>query len=229
MIYGLVLIYPAYILPETISHIDKNAIKIRRITRSYREVFQNYALVGYAVVFGFSALLVYVFSAEGPFIGIHTLGFDASDYGMLALLPAIGMLIGCIVSARLAQKVSARLLIYVGALLELFGAVLMLLLFLVIPINIISLLIPMFLVYLGHALVSGNGSSSAMYFAVDKANGSAVMSFLCMLMAVIGTFALATIQSHSSLVMPIIFLVAVVFIFIIQATLKQHVMKKSDS
>lgn len=223
LIYGIVLIYPAYILPETISEVDKYAMKVARIRRSYGEVFRNFPLVRYSLLFGFSVLLPYVFSAEGPFIGIHTLGFSASVYGMLAILPSMGMLVGSILSARATQRFSARMLIYIGILFEAIGAIGMLLSFLWLPLSLITLLTAMFFIYLGHAFVSGNASSSAMYFAVDKANGSAVMSFLCMLMSVFGTLLLAVIPSHSALVMPALFIVAIAVVFIFQLTLKRQV------
>jgi Bcr/CflA subfamily drug resistance transporter len=223
LIYGLALIYPAYILPETISQVDKNAMKIKRIHRGYSEIFCNYPLVRYSLLFGFSALLGYVFSADGPFIGIHTLKYSASVYGMLAILPSAGMLIGAILSARSTERFSSRTLIYFGVCFEVIGALAMLLLFLFRPLSIAALLVPMFFIYLGNAFVCANASSSAMYFAVDKANGAAVMSFLCMLMTVAGTFTLAIIPSHSALVMPSIFMVAIAIILVFQASLKNHV------
>lgn len=224
LFYGLVLFYPAYILPETLVEVDLTATKVKRIKRSYSEVFHNYPLVKYAMLFGCSTLMAYIFSADGPFIGIQLLKWDPSNYGMVALLPSFGMLFGSILSAKLTEHRSARELIYVGLFFELMASVAMFVLFVSGAISMVSLLLPMFFVFVGHAFVAANGSSSAMYFAVDKANGSAVMSFLCMSMAVIGTLALAIIHVKSPYIMPALFLCSLLVMFSLQATLKHQVM-----
>lgn len=228
LFYGLVLFYPAYILPETISHIDHGATKITRIHRAYTEVFCNWPLVRYAFIFGGSAILAYVFSADGPFIGIHDLGYSSANYGMLALLPTIGMLIGAVLSAQMTAHYSSRSLIYFGMVCEVVGAVAMLVLFVAHYITMVTLLVPMSLIYFGHAYVGGNAASSAIYFAIDKANGSAVMNFIGMSMTVIGTFALAMIPNKSPYIMPSIFLVSLLMMFIMQLSLKRWVIKDSS-
>ncbi len=228
LVYGICLIYPAYILPETIVERDHSAMKLARIHRGYMQIFTNLPLIGYGLLYGLTTILPYVFSAEGPFIGIHILGLTAADYGTFALLPTVGMLIGCIVSARLTARVASRQLIYVGAILELIASVLMLGLFLTHHVSMTSLLSLMFFIYMGHAFISGNAPSTALYFAIDKANGSAVMNFTAMSMTVWGTLLLAFIPNKAAYVMPSIFLLSIILIFIIQATLKNNVMQSES-
>ncbi len=220
--YGLVLFYPAYMLPETLQHKDFNAVKIKRIRRSYFEVFTNKVLITYSLLFGLSCMLPYVFSADGPFIGIHMLGLSTGSYGMIALIPTLGMLIGSIFSAKLTKHFSANRLIAFGALLELCAAVVMLVLFVMGVITSLSLFIPMFFIFTGHAFVSGNGTSSAMYFAIDKANGSAVMSFIGVGMPVVGTLVLALLNVQSAVIMPIIFTCAIVLLLLLLFTVRKH-------
>lgn len=226
LVYGLLLFYPAYILPETISHLDRSATHINRIHRDYSEVFRNSPLVRYAVVFGCTGVMAYVFSADGPFIGIHYLGYTASNYGMFALLPTVGMLIGALISAGVTTRYTSRQLINMGMVCEVIGAVAMLLLFVLHSVSMITLLIPMFLIYFGNAFVGGNATSSGIYFAVDKANGSAVMNFTAVSMTVVGTFALAMIPNKSPYIMPVIFLCALLLMLIMQLSLKNKVMSQ---
>ena len=228
LIYGFVLVYPAYILPETILHLDHSATKIKRINRNYREVFSNSALVRYSVIFGCSAILTYVFSADGPFIGIHYLGFSAANYGMLALLPTLGMLIGAILSAQMTTRYSSRQLINLGMGCEAVGALIMLVLFLLHIVTMVTMLVPMALIYFGHAYVGGNSASSAIYFAIDKANGSAVMNFIGMTMTVIGTFALAMIPEKLPFIMPSLFLAGLFLMLIMQLSLKHRVIEADN-
>lgn len=221
LIYGLFLFYPAYKLPETLLEKHYDAIKLNRIHRSYREVFKNKPLVRYALLYGFSGAIVYVFSADAPFIGIHKIGLTASHYGMLALLPTIGMLIGGIFSARVSARFSAQQLLWLGVGVEFLFAVLMLVAFLIHWVTIYTLLVPMFFIYFGHALIAGNASSSAMYFALDKANGSAVMNFVCLTMVVLGTMVLAVSHVRSPAFMPLIFLVLTVLLAVTLLTTRQ--------
>lgn len=222
LVYGLVLFYPAYTLPETLQNKDLYAVKIKRIKRSYFEVFSNKVLITYSLLFGMSCMLPYVFSADGPFIGIHKIGLSAGSYGMIALIPTFGMLVGSILSAQLTQRFSANRLIAAGAFLELFAAIVMLCLFSLGVVSSYSLFVPMFFIFIGHAFVSGNGSSSAMYFAVDKANGSAVMSFICVGMPVVGTLILALLNVQTPMVMPIIFICAIVCLLFLLFTVRKH-------
>lgn len=220
--YGLVLFYPAYKLPETLQNKDLSAVKIKRIRRSYFEVFTNKVLITYSLLFGMSCMLPYVFSADGPFIGIHVIGLSAGNYGMIALIPTFGMLIGSIFSAQLTKRFSANKLIAFGALLELCASIVMLVLFLLGVINALSLFVPMFFIFSGHAFVSGNGSSSAMYFAIDKANGSAVMSFICVGMPVVGTLVLVLLNVQTATVMPIIFICAIALLLLLLFSVRMH-------
>lgn len=205
--YGVFLFYPAYKLPETLKEKHYDAIKINRIHRSYKEVFKNQPLVRYALLYGFSGAIVYVFSADAPFIGIHNIGLSASHYGMLALLPTIGMLIGGMFSASMSTRFSAQQLLWLGVTIEFLFALVMSVTFIAHWITVYTLLIPMFFIYFGHALIAGNASSTAMFFALDKANGSAVMNFTCLSMVVLGTTILAVSHIHAPAFMPLIFLV----------------------
>ena len=222
LVYGLLLIIPASMLPETLVQKDFLAIRFHHIHRSYAEVFSNVPLVRYAVMSGLSSTLIYIFAAEGPFIGIHFLGLSASHYGSLAMLPSIGMLIGSAVAVRFSQKISANRLIGLGLACDAVAVASMLVLFLSHDVTIVTLLAPMSLILFAHALISSNASSSAMFFAIDKANGSAVMSFVAITFCVIGTFVLALFQASEAYVMPLIFLICILILGITLASVKKY-------
>ena len=146
LVYGLLLIIPAATLPETLVQKDLSAIHFTRIHRSYTEVFSNVPLVRYAVMSGLTSTLIYIFAAEGPFIGIHFLGLSASHYGTVAMLPSVGMLIGSMVAVHFSQKISANKLIGLGLTCDLVAAISMLVLFLLHEITLVTLLAPMSLI-----------------------------------------------------------------------------------
>lgn len=220
--YGLFLIIPAYTLPETLISKDLEAIKLIRIHRSYLQVFKNLPLVRYSIMAGCTSTIIYIFSAEGPFIGIHLLGLSASHYGSLATLPSIGMLVGSVLAIHLSQRLSANRLIFFGILVDLIGAGSMLLLFVTHHVNMLTLLGPMGLLLVGHALISSNSSSSAMFFAADKANGSAVLNFVCLIFCVMGTFTLSFFHTIEAYIMPSMFLICILFLSIMLSIVKQY-------
>lgn len=220
--YGLLLIIPAYLLPETLIRKDFEAIQVRRIHRGYMQVFTNLPVLQYSILAGLTSTLIYIFAAEGPFIGIHFLGLSASHYGSLATLPSIGMLVGSVLAVYFSQRVSANKLIMLGILSDFIAAISMLILFLTHHVSMISLLVPMSFILLGHALISSNSSSSAIFFAVDKANGSAVLNFICIALCVIGTFVLSIFHTNDAYVMPLIFLVCIVLLSILLSIVKKY-------
>lgn len=114
----------------------------------------NKKLVGYALCSGFSSACIYVFGAEGPFIGIHLLHIAPASYGLLGLTPFIGTLLGCVINIRLTQ-VSGAYMLKFAFLLELIATLIMLLSFLFHMINLATLLLPMGLLCIGHPILAG--------------------------------------------------------------------------
>lgn len=220
--YGLLLMIPAYALPETLITKDLEAIRLVRIHRSYKEVFKNLPLINYSIISGCTSTMIYVFAAEGPFIGIHLLGLSASHYGLLATLPSIGMLLGSFLAIHLSRRLTANQLILLGIILDFLGAGSMLLLFLTHHVSMISLLGCMGFLMVGHALISSNSSSSAIFFANDKANGSAVLNFTALVLCVIGTFCLSFLHTTEAYVMPLIFLICILFLSIMLSIVKRY-------
>src|SRR3990167_1266826 len=103
LLYGLVLIIPAIQLPETNLTPDIHALKYNHLFYNYFKHFKIKKLMGFSSIAGFSGACVYVFGAEGPFIGIHLLHIQPAVYGLLALTPYLGTLAGSIIVVRLSK------------------------------------------------------------------------------------------------------------------------------
>ncbi|HVV67696.1 MAG TPA: multidrug effflux MFS transporter [Gammaproteobacteria bacterium] len=214
LIYGLALIYPATKMPETLSQPDIHALHYRQIYKNYAAIFKNKQLLGFSACSGFSSACIYVFGAEGPFIGIHLLGISPATYGLLGLLPFLGTLIGCLISIRLAF-VKAMTMLKAAFFIELIATVFMLFCFVFHFVNLFTLLAPMALLCLGHAILSSTALSLAMTYAEDKANGSAVMNFVVMCMPVLMTFLLGMLHIGAAWVLPLIFMIALGLMLVI--------------
>ena len=210
--YGLLLIYPTYRLPETLSAVDLHATRIKKIAGNYKNKFLNRKLVGFAIIAGFSSACVYVFGAEGPFIGIHLLKIQPAIYGMLGLLPYCGTLLGSLMGVRL-SKHNPLSVIKMAYAIECIGTLLMLILFLLHLVNLWTLLIPMGLFCVGHPIISAACASMSLQQDSDKANTSAVLNFIAMGMPVLMTFLLSVVHVPHAWIMPVIFVVGLIAMF----------------
>ena len=205
--YGLLLLIPTYRLPETLVKKDFNATQIKHIFSNYAEKFSNKKLLGYACIAGFSSACVYVFGAEGPFIGIHLLHTQPAVYGILSLLPFIGTLIGALIVVRL-SKVNPFFVFKIAFLIELTASLVLLVLFIFHHVSLLTLLIPMGFFCIGHPIIGGSILPLSMQQSADKANASAVMNFAACSMPVIMTFLMSTMHVAAAWIMPVIFLIA---------------------
>lgn len=211
LLYGIVLIYPAMKLPETVGKVDHKALHVSSLFNNYLSAAKNKKLIGYSLVFGLSTSCGYVFGAQGPFIGIHTLHVSPGVYGLLGLLPYIGAVIGCITTIRVSHKINARAMVTIGIICEVIAAIAMMICFVTGLVNMFTLLAPMVLLLVGHAIISSNSASLAMSDVTDKANASAVMNFTNMGTAVIMTILLGVIHTSVIWLMPLIFICALAF------------------
>lgn len=203
LIYGLVLIYPAVTLPETIIKADPKALHSRYLFSNYLKMLRNRRLVAFAFCYGGTAAVNYVYSAEGPFVGISILHLSPDVYGMLALIPFVGTALGSFICIKTSSQVSAKKMLGLGIIFEFFGSLSMLLFFLFKVINIYALFVPMFFVLIGHAFLCINGVSLAIAQDDDKANASAIVNFLSIGSAVLMTFLVGLLRTHSIFVLPI--------------------------
>lgn len=213
LLYGLMLIIPTIQLPETNLMPDIHALKYDHIFRNYFKHFKIKKLIGFSVMMGFSGACVYVFGAEGPFIGIHLLHVQPAIYGLLALTPYLGTLAGSIIVVRL-SKINPLSVLKLAFILELFASVIMFTLFSFHIISLLTMLIPMGLFCIGHPIISATAISLGMQQTDDKSNGSSIVNFVSICVPVLMTFLLTAIHSQEAIVMPIIFLIGMVLMAI---------------
>lgn len=180
-VYGILLFLLVTRLPETHKQIDLNALKPSHLLREYGVQFKNNQLIMGGLLMGCTTCFVYLFAAEAPFIAIDLFGMSPVAYGIANCLPPIGLILGSLVNARLiAKNYSLNTLIKSGVLIASMGVGIMfaavLRNFSVLP----TLFFPIIIIYFGLALIMANASAIAMSRVLDKAHGSALMSFINM-------------------------------------------------
>jgi MFS transporter, DHA1 family, multidrug resistance protein len=179
-IYGLMLLLLLIKLPVTQTSLDKKAFKIKHLFHAYSIQFKNRSLVGGGLLMGFSTTFIYVFSATAPFIAINLMGMTSAQYGVANIIPPIGLVLGLLVSAKLAAQYPLKLIIRTGILITCMGVILMSISIANHLAVIVSLFLPMLVIYFGLSLILPGASTIAMSQVSDKSNGSAVMNFINM-------------------------------------------------
>jgi DHA1 family bicyclomycin/chloramphenicol resistance-like MFS transporter len=214
LFYGIFLVLPAVTLPETLLSKDTNALHHKYVFKNYWKMICIKKLVGYSVIGGLSGGCLYIFCAEGPYIGIHLLGFSPSTYGLVGLFPYIGTLLGAGIMVK-TSKILPQKVINTGIFLEVIGTLAMLVCFLLNHISLWSLLIPIGLLFVGHAILYGNAASLAISQTEDKANASAMVNFLAIGTGVISTLLFGLLHSSKPSVMPSMFVVSLALMGVI--------------
>ena len=206
--YGLILIIPAVTLPETITKVDPKALEGRYLLSGYKTMFKNRKLMAYSFIYGLTCACIYVFCAESPIIGIRHLHFAPGTYGLIGLIPYTGAIFGSFITIHFSKKYSGLQMLRLGIAAEVTGTILMFTAFLLGFVNMVTLIAPMIIFMIGHALLCGNASTLGINESEDKANASAVVNFTAVGTGVIGTFILSMLHSHNLMVLPTIFAVS---------------------
>ena len=190
-VYGFILLLRATRLPETKTELHLDALKLDHLVHGYVSQFKNIRLICGSLLLGGATCFVYVFSAVAPFVAIALMGMKESDYGMANIIPAIGLLLGSILSARFAAKRSLRFGLLVGISITAIASTLMMIASGTHWPPVQAIFIPMAMTNLGVAFILSNASTFAMYQVEDKAHGSAVMSFINMAIPTVAVLSLS--------------------------------------
>lgn len=205
--FGAALLCLSARLPETAKSLDRAALKLSSVIEGYRLKFKNQRLVTSAIVMGCGTAIVYIFAAKAPFIGITLMGMQPKAFGIYNLIPVLGMLLGAYFAAKLAGRLSVLNILLMGMIACLFMTLSMLIPFFLGILNPNTLFFPMLLVYASESLIFANISSLGLSHAKNKSNGSAVLNFINLGIAVIAVLLLEFIYPDSALVMPVSFVV----------------------
>lgn len=192
--FAALLIYTVFLylcclllLPETSKHLDREALKIKNIGHAYSRQFKDSFLVLHALLMGLGTAIFYVFSTEAPSIAIDFMKLTPSQYGLFSLIPAFGMGVGLISAAQIAERVRPRIIMVSGILTIILGVLLMSLFFAKGWEDAWSLFFPAGIIFFGSSLPWVFSSSVGTSEATNKSNASAVLQFINVSGAFIGT------------------------------------------
>lgn len=202
--YGLFLLGYLNSLPETGSNLNvQKKMSLKTIFTAYRNAFNNKPLILYSLLYGISNAGIYIFTTEGPAVGIGFLHLSSSTYGLLTASTFIGTIMGSFLTVFLLKYLSANRTILSAYMIEVLMAVAMLGCFYLTIINKLSLFLPVFIWFISNAILVSNATARATSTVKDKATASSLMSFIANFVCVIVTLNLSLVTTNSIYVLPI--------------------------
>lgn len=213
--YGIVIALMTLTLPETATCLNPRALKISHMLNSYKKVLSNKKLFAYAMIMGGSTAGTYLFSGMAPFISMHFIGLTPKQYGLFNLIPSMGFLVGGLLSAKLANSVSAKSAILIGILTASAGALCLLFLFTQSVLTALDLFLPIAFIQMCNTLIFPNASTLASQNSQDKPTASALMNFLNLSTAVVFVFIGSIMPMAHIIIFPLLLVTIFVSMFFI--------------
>lgn len=218
--YSIFLLFLSSILPETCKKHDPQALNLKKIKDGYLHILKNSKFTTCALLMGCGTSFVYLFSSEAPFIGINTIGLTAAQYGLLNIIPPIGVIIGSTLAHIFAGKKEVALVILLGIFSALSAAIVMLLLFLFGIVNLWSLFMPMPFVLIGQAMVTSNVSAMALGHSQNKSYASGMLNFINMATSFVFLLLAGAMDIQKTLLLPILLCVVGIFMLLLTKILR---------
>lgn len=169
-------------LPETSPGLDKNALKLKIIAARYANVFSDRVLIRYSLIWGTTTAVIYLFAAYAPLIVIKHFGFSPAMFGLINLSCFAGLIIGNLLSAYLAERITPRVAILLGIVLMALGFIPLAITVWLQCVTVQVFYSMIFICYIGIPLIIASSSAlaSGHVGAEEKATASAAISVINM-------------------------------------------------
>ncbi len=199
-LYGLSLLILIRYIPETLKNPERNALNPSRLLHVYRIQFKNKELILGGLLMGCATCFVYLFAAEAPFIAVNFFKMSQAKYGMANCLPAVGLISGFLTNAKLLSKdASFDALIKIGLVITSVGVIIMFVALQADASVFPALFFPIIIINFGLSFIFSNASVLALGYVTDKANASAVMSFINIGLATVVVLFLGAFPSSNAI------------------------------
>lgn len=220
--YSLLILGLACFLPETAPMLHPDALKWKKITHNFAKQVKDPFLTLHAFLTGLATTIVYIFVTLSPYIAIQGLGLSPSAFGLWALIPSLGLMSGVLTTRFISHKSNPRLNMLSGILLVMVGTVVQALFFAAGMINVWTLFLPIYFVYIGTNLVWTHASSKGISESEDRSNASAVLQCINMGCATVGVFLVEVAEPTARMLLPAAFGVVIILMLGTWMRLKAH-------
>lgn len=213
LVYAIVIFFCTNFLPELYNK-DHSALKLNNIIINYVKQLRNHQVILGGLLVGTGTGFVYVFAAVVPFISMHLLHLSPDSFGSYNFIPSIGILVGSLTANHYGKTASPKQALALGLYISLVGCLLMGIMLFFWPSMVLSLFLPMVLIYFGLSFIFGNAAAIALQHVHDKGNASAVMSFINMLSGLIAVSVVGWGHLYTKVDLVIVYLVLLILGFI---------------
>lgn len=146
-----------------------------------------------------------MFAALAPFIAMHEMHLNPSEYGLWNLLPPLGIIIGSQLSAHFSKNLRVIHALWLGLIIMSLGVLMLIIAFIYNTLLALWLFLPLTVIYVGLSFVFANASSLAMKNIQDKSTASAMMNFVNMGIATLSVLSIGWVTMLPSLLLPLAF------------------------
>jgi len=169
--------YVAFVLYLVLFHLretqlKKIPMKWKKTMGSYKSIMSNRSFLGAAICGGILYGMLLIVNLFGSFYLQDELGFRAVDFGHIALVIAIFTIVGNICNRHLLHRTSELRLIFFGTVINVFLALIQVVVAWFFPKNMWSFLIPICMILLFSGFISSNMASHAIN-SIPKVKGTA--------------------------------------------------------
>lgn len=203
-------------LPETGGKDKGYQIRPMTIIRDYVAVSKNVVFVLYSGLWGLTTAAVYIFATSAPSVAVDGFGLTPADFGTLNLAVSASLLVGIFVNLKLSHYLSARQSIFYGSLIALAATLFMSACYITHTHVAWEFFTGICVMYFGFAMVLPNAAALGGAASIDKASGSAMMTFINMLVAVVLQWIVSLFSSQLYLAVVVAFFSLAIGLFVIQ-------------
>ncbi|ODN43382.1 MFS transporter [Piscirickettsia litoralis] len=221
-IYNIIVLALVYSqLGETLPNDQHKKIHPIHTIKGLLSVFlaPNYLLC--ILLFTAGTATSYLFNSLAPALAIDTLKASPQDFGLLSIITSVGLLIGSYLAGNLSHKYSGKNVLMFGVVLLLATSIIFILLFSANIINLYSLFMPAFFLFISAALIMPNASMLALSAVKDKASGAGSMNATNLLLTSILVSIGGHFSEHYLTALPIAFLILALASLAVLFNLKQ--------
>ncbi len=196
-----------YAMPETNKDLNPHAIKLSVIWQNYRTLLTNKIFMGYALCsgLGFSGLIAYC--AVSPFLFQNVLHLSPVQYGWLAIVITIGMMLGQFINGILVTHFDMNKIMLTGITMMSIGGLIMCAIGAAGILHVAVVIVPTGTFLIAGGLVFSNAMASAFTpFAKMAGSVGAMYGFLQIFSTFVTSLLAAGIEEKNQLLLAGIFI-----------------------
>ncbi len=220
----ILLIAVIILFPETLKKKNKGATRPKKLISNYFSLFRTQGYFVYLCILGLSIGMVYSCLVEAPALVIDTLHLSKPWFIVIAAGIVLAFMVGSLICTMLCHRLKQNSILLVGMVISLIGSLLLLIFMSLEIVNLISLLIPVVIVFTGIAFVIPIATAQALApFEMTAGSASAMMGFFQMGMASAITAIVTALPLRDTMTLPVSFsLLSLVSIIILASYIIKH-------